>query len=329
MLDALGLACCARRVKHRGAFGFIGDRSRWLRADRILPRIVIRDRAVHHVALDAARNQIGRFHLARDVGHRMRGDKNFRAGVIYDVGDFLRRQARADRCVIESGPLRRPENLVIARMILGEQCDCVAGLESKRTQQIRGTIRLIVELAIGDDLAGRRPDVSGLVRIALGVNSGMHELSYNTNRCHREEEPICLHGSQTVDQGRIHAYTMSMTLDAKSLDTKSIEGICLGGCVRKLNRMVTSIYDGALADAGLKTSQFSVLVSVANRKQARPAELTKQLELDESTVSRNVERMCARGWLRLVQDGDRRSHLIEVTDKGRALIRKCPSSLAE
>lgn len=33
--------------------------------------------------------------------------------------------------------------------------------------------------------------------------------------------------------------------------------------------------------------------------------------------------MCARGWLRLVPDADRRSHLIEVTDKGKALIRKC------
>jgi DNA-binding MarR family transcriptional regulator len=116
---------------------------------------------------------------------------------------------------------------------------------------------------------------------------------------------------------------MSMTLDAKILDTKSIEGVCLGGCVRKLNRMVSAIYDSALAGAGLKTSQFSVLVSVANRKQARPAELIKNLQLDESTLSRNVERMCARGWLRLVQDSDRRSHLIEVTDKGQALIRKC------
>jgi DNA-binding MarR family transcriptional regulator len=116
---------------------------------------------------------------------------------------------------------------------------------------------------------------------------------------------------------------MSMILDAKSLDTKSIEGACVGGCVRKLNRMVSAIYDGALADAGLKTSQFSVLVSVANRKRARPAELIKHLQLDESTLSRNVERMCARGWLRLVPDADRRSHLIEVTDKGQALIRKC------
>ena len=87
--------------------------------------------------------------------------------------------------------------------------------------------------------------------------------------------------------------------------------------------MVTAIYDDALANAGLKTSQFSVLVSVANREEVRPAELTKLLQMDESTLSRNVERMCARGWLRLVRDQDRRSHLIVVTDKGKALIRKC------
>ena len=104
---------------------------------------------------------------------------------------------------------------------------------------------------------------------------------------------------------------------------KMVERVCVAGGVRKLNRMVSAIYDSALAGAGLKTSQFSVLVSVANRKQARPAELTKHLQLDESTLSRNVERMCARGWLRLERNEDRRSHLIEVTDKGRALIRKC------
>jgi hypothetical protein len=63
-----------------------------------------------------------------------------------------------------------------------------------------------------------------------------------------------------------------MPLDTKDLDTKSVEGACVGGCVRKLNRMVSATYDGALAKTGLKTSQFSVLVSVANRKQARPQE---------------------------------------------------------
>jgi DNA-binding MarR family transcriptional regulator len=104
---------------------------------------------------------------------------------------------------------------------------------------------------------------------------------------------------------------------------KMIERVCVAGGVRKLNRMVSAIYDGALAGAGLKTSQFSVLVAVSNRDRVRPAELIKLLQMDESTLSRNVERMCARGWLRLERGEDRRSHLIEVTDKGRALIRKC------
>src|SRR6266446_1916540 len=118
------------------------------------------------------------------------------------------------------------------------------------------------------------------------------------------------------------AYTIDMSLVVKDLDVKSVEGVCVGGCVRKLNRMVTAIYDGALAGAGLKTSQFSVLVAVANRKKARPVELTKLLQMDESTLSRNVERMCARGWLRLTRDDDRRSHQIELTDKGQTLVRK-------
>jgi DNA-binding MarR family transcriptional regulator len=104
---------------------------------------------------------------------------------------------------------------------------------------------------------------------------------------------------------------------------KGVEGVCVCGYVRKLSRIVTAVYDGALADAGLKTSQFSVLIAVANRGKARPAELTELLQMDESTLSRNVDRMCARGWLRLERESDRRSHLIEVTDKGQALIRKC------
>jgi DNA-binding MarR family transcriptional regulator len=87
--------------------------------------------------------------------------------------------------------------------------------------------------------------------------------------------------------------------------------------------MVTAVYDGALASAGLKTSQFAVLVAVTNREKARRAELTELLQMDESTLSRNVERMCAKGWLRLEADDDRRSPLIEVTHKGKALLRKC------
>jgi hypothetical protein len=59
------------------------------------------------------------------------------------------------------------------------------------------------------------------------------------------------------------------------------------------------VYDDALAEVGLKVNQFSVLNAVASREDTRLAEQAKFLEMDESTLSRNVARMCARdgsGW---------------------------------
>jgi DNA-binding MarR family transcriptional regulator len=61
----------------------------------------------------------------------------------------------------------------------------------------------------------------------------------------------------------------------------------------------------------------------------RPAELAKSLAMDESTLSRNVARMCDRGWLRLEPgDEDRRSHEIAVTEKGMALLSRLAKSSA-
>jgi DNA-binding MarR family transcriptional regulator len=104
---------------------------------------------------------------------------------------------------------------------------------------------------------------------------------------------------------------------------KRVGSECLGFRARLLSRVITAVYDDALAEMGLKVSQFSVLNAVANREDTRPAELAKFLEMDESTLSRNVARMCARGWLRLDPgEDDRRSHQITITDTGKALLRK-------
>jgi DNA-binding MarR family transcriptional regulator len=98
---------------------------------------------------------------------------------------------------------------------------------------------------------------------------------------------------------------------------------CLGFEVRLLSRVITSFYDEAFAELGLKITQFSLLNAIANRPDNRPAELAKSLEMDESTLSRNVARMCARGWLRLEDGGrDRRSHQITLTEKGMTLLKK-------
>jgi DNA-binding MarR family transcriptional regulator len=106
-------------------------------------------------------------------------------------------------------------------------------------------------------------------------------------------------------------------------ETKLVESECIANALHKLNRIITAIYDGVLVETGLKASQFTVLIAVANREKARPQELSRLLHLDQSTLSRNVERIRARGWLRFEADHDGRSHFIRVTDEGRALIGKC------
>jgi DNA-binding MarR family transcriptional regulator len=114
------------------------------------------------------------------------------------------------------------------------------------------------------------------------------------------------------------AYTINM--NGKTIKRVGTE--CLGFTARLLSRVISGVYDDALAEVGLKVSQFSLLNAIANEEDARPAELAKLLVMDESTLSRNVTRMCARGWLRLKPgEDDGRSHQITVTEEGIALLR--------
>ena len=71
---------------------------------------------------------------------------------------------------------------------------------------------------------------------------------------------------------------------------------CVAVRLRMLNRVVTNIYDDALRPLDLKVSQMNILVAAAKMGTARAIDVCEHLHLDVSTLSRNVERMKARGW---------------------------------
>src|SRR5213592_2855578 len=101
-----------------------------------------------------------------------------------------------------------------------------------------------------------------------------------------------------------------------------IAGECIAVRLRMLNRVITNIYDDALRPLDLKVSQMNILVAAAKMGTARPAEVCEHLHLDVSTLSRNVERMKARGWLEVVPDEDGRSQPFRLTPQGRRLLDK-------
>lgn len=105
-----------------------------------------------------------------------------------------------------------------------------------------------------------------------------------------------------------------------SIDT--IARTCIAVRMRLLNRVVTNLYDDALRPLGLRVSQMNILVLTAKLGLARPARVCDLLQLDTSTLSRNVERMRAQGWLEVVPDEDARTQPFRLTPQGERLIEK-------
>jgi len=106
----------------------------------------------------------------------------------------------------------------------------------------------------------------------------------------------------------------------KSIDV--IAGTCIAVRLRMLNRVVTNIYDDSLRPLGLKVSQLNILVVTARLGLARPSQVCDILQLDVSTLSRNVKPLQANGWLEVVEEDDARAQPFRLTPQGKRLIER-------
>src|SRR5436190_14664775 len=102
----------------------------------------------------------------------------------------------------------------------------------------------------------------------------------------------------------------------------AIARTCIAVRLRLLNRVITNLYDDALRPLGLKVSQVNILVVTAKLGLAQPAKICDILHLDTSTLSRNVERMRAKGWLEVVPSEDARAHSFRLTAQGKRLLER-------
>jgi DNA-binding MarR family transcriptional regulator len=109
-------------------------------------------------------------------------------------------------------------------------------------------------------------------------------------------------------------------MDKPSSCTDTMARTCIAVRMRLLNRVVTSFYDDALRPLGLKVSQLNILIVTARLGLARPAQVCDILQLDASTLSRNVKPLQAHGWLEVVPDEDARAQPFRLTPQGQQLI---------
>jgi DNA-binding MarR family transcriptional regulator len=96
---------------------------------------------------------------------------------------------------------------------------------------------------------------------------------------------------------------------------------CNCTALRKASRRMSQFYDAALAPAGLRSTQFSMLAEIERRAQKPPTigELADVLVMDQSTIGQNLRPLEREGLIELVQDpADRRSRRVKLTRTGRA-----------
>ena len=93
---------------------------------------------------------------------------------------------------------------------------------------------------------------------------------------------------------------------------------CTCSCARRLARRFTAIYDRCLAPCGLKVTQFSLLSRLAWNDGLSMSALADSLELDRTTLTRNLKPLLDAGLVTLLRsDVDGRQREVRLTDLGR------------
>lgn len=94
---------------------------------------------------------------------------------------------------------------------------------------------------------------------------------------------------------------------------------CTNLKLRQLGRMVTRHYDHYMSEVGLKNTQYALLSHVVKLGPIRPGDLAKRMQMDASTLTRNLQPMAAQGWLKVGAGENARSRLVEATVAGHAV----------
>ena len=98
---------------------------------------------------------------------------------------------------------------------------------------------------------------------------------------------------------------------------------CLCLASRRLARVLTQAYDHALADEGLKITQFSVMCALGSRENgAVPlSSVADALDLEPSSLTRALGPLVRDGFVQITQGKDKRQRFGALTEHGKQKLK--------
>jgi len=95
---------------------------------------------------------------------------------------------------------------------------------------------------------------------------------------------------------------------------------CLFQRTRAAARAVTRLYDDELRSIGLRASQAVVLATLAARGELSISALSDELEMDRTTLTRNLRPLEQRRLIAVSPEGRHRTRLVRLLPAGEAML---------
>ncbi len=97
---------------------------------------------------------------------------------------------------------------------------------------------------------------------------------------------------------------------------------CICNNLRRAARLVTNYYDKLLEPVGLRVSQATILVVLYLSGVQTINEMAEKLELDRTTLTRNLRPLAHLGLLTIAPGSDQRTRVVTLTSEGEAALLK-------
>jgi DNA-binding MarR family transcriptional regulator len=107
-------------------------------------------------------------------------------------------------------------------------------------------------------------------------------------------------------------------MPAKEAPSYGVEGIvCACATIRRTSRAVTQLYDKWLRDYAIEGPQFALLAMLERLGECNQTTMGQRLDLDKTTLSRNLRLLKQRGWIDVAAGTDARERRVALTADGR------------
>ena len=101
-----------------------------------------------------------------------------------------------------------------------------------------------------------------------------------------------------------------------------VKAECTAQRLRRATRAVGRIFDQAISPSGLRETQFSLLIALSLFGEAPLLRVAEELELDRTTLTRNLEPLERAGLVSSGPGKDQRVRLLRLTDAGRRAVQR-------